>query len=321
MNTTYTMENSTSSSSSSNGDVDYESELESPTKKLVFDAEDNDSDMQTDDGAKSRNKSSKRPPFSDMIVEAIRVDNSKKGTTIPFIKTYLKDTYMVTDIIIKRQLKPAIEKGLKEEMILRSKSSKGTKVSTGMTGRFKVNMQWLKEKQKFVKKRAPKQSASENATRKTAPENAATKAAAIKKRVAKEVKVGGKPLRSLQEKTLSVKLAKNKVKQARMSLGVSSGLAAVGNHSRDAKKSTAPATKKTSTKKPSKAVKSTKSTDNKKSPKPKGRKTAKSASTMVKSPTSPKEPQKSKRVIKDTNKKESQKTATKKAPAKAKKTK
>ena len=54
--------------------------------------------MQTDDGAKSRNKSSKRPPFSDMIVEAIRVDNSKKGTTIPFIKTYLKDTYMVTDV-------------------------------------------------------------------------------------------------------------------------------------------------------------------------------------------------------------------------------
>lgn len=91
--------------------------------------------------------STSQPSFMDMVLEAIKANEEKKGASVPFIRNYIAETYRTVDPnMMKFRLRKALDKGLDNGNIIRPKNSEEAK---GMTGRFKLNK--IKEPKKEKK--------------------------------------------------------------------------------------------------------------------------------------------------------------------------
>lgn len=64
------------------------------------------------------------PKTLDMVIEAIRKLEDRKGASVVAIKNYILTTYPEKDPAhVKSSLKKAIQKGFEEELLVRPKSS------------------------------------------------------------------------------------------------------------------------------------------------------------------------------------------------------
>lgn len=137
----------------------------------------------------------KLPPYADMILEAIKdADDKSKGTSVQGIKKQMILKYpSINAAAMKRNFKSAFTKLLDLEKIERVVSKKkDATASSGMIGRFKINTDYLKGENKKQKDKLKRQKLKE--------------------------KAAAKGLVSLKEKSVSQKLAKDKLKKARKSL-------------------------------------------------------------------------------------------------------
>uniref|UniRef100_H2Z7K7 H15 domain-containing protein n=1 Tax=Ciona savignyi TaxID=51511 RepID=H2Z7K7_CIOSA len=154
-------------------------------------------------------KSKKKPAYIDMIVEAIIKIDDKPGASVKAITTSIVQMYSLNTDKIKKYVKHALEKGLTDEILIRPKKAGHAEPKGVLTGRYKVNPTYLKKNKAANKKKQVK--------KKTAP---------------KEKKEKLPSAKSLKEKPYSVQLAKDKLKQARMSLNISPSPMAVKHRKR-----------------------------------------------------------------------------------------
>nr|XP_039248158.1 histone 24-like [Styela clava] len=196
----------------------------------------------------------RRPPFLEIIVDAITAKDDKKGASAQAIKTYIREKYPdISENVLKKNFKSAILRGIENDTLFRPKGSQDNK---GAVGRFKISPEYLKAKVKSEKLKEKQRKQSEKAK--------TDKAKTARKKKAPAKTVNGKELKSLKEKSLAVQVAKERIKKARKSMGLTPN----AKPKVAPKKKARPLSKKAATSKSPKVAKSAK-------PKPKASKTTK----------------------------------------------
>ncbi|KAK1161521.1 protein B4-like [Acipenser oxyrinchus oxyrinchus] len=132
-------------------------------------------------------KVSAHPPTLEMVTEALKELATRKGTSVPAIRSYILTKYPTVDPArLKPRLRNALTKGIDNGTLARPVNS----IATGATGRFKLAVKKVIKKNKEAK-------AEENAdpnvqeapkSDKTAPKKTKPKAAKIKDADAKDEK-------------------------------------------------------------------------------------------------------------------------------------
>ncbi|KAK6474085.1 protein B4-like [Huso huso] len=151
---------------------------ESPPKKEA---------KSTENKSSAEPKVSAHPPTLEMVTEALKELDTRKGTSVPAIRSYILAKYPTVDPArLKPLLRNALTKGIDNGTLARPVNS----IATGATGRFKLAVKKVIKKNKEAK-------AEENAdpnvqeapkSDKTAPKKTKPKAAKIKDADTKEEK-------------------------------------------------------------------------------------------------------------------------------------
>ncbi|XP_033878934.3 protein B4-like isoform X2 [Acipenser ruthenus] len=151
---------------------------ESPPKKEA---------KSTENKSSAEPKVSAHPPTLEMVTEALKELDTRKGTSVPAIRSYILAKYPTVDPArLKPLLRNALTKGIDNGTLARPINS----IATGATGRFKLAVKKVIKKNKEAK-------AEENAdpnvqeapkSDKTAPKKTKPKAAKIKDADTKEEK-------------------------------------------------------------------------------------------------------------------------------------
>lgn len=149
----------------------------------------------------SSDTSEKTSPTYDVVLEAIQSVSDRKGCSVDMIKKFYMAKYPEKDWTrVKKIVKKALAKGLEEGIIIRPKAAENM---TGMTGRFKIDKEMLKQKSKPKKSEdgeaKPKAKPKKDETSKSTAKSATAKVAGTKAK-AKPGKKGEKENKNAPKK-------------------------------------------------------------------------------------------------------------------------
>ncbi|MGH0162760.1 UNVERIFIED_CONTAM: hypothetical protein FKN15_043179 [Acipenser sinensis] len=132
-------------------------------------------------------KASTHPPTLEMVTEALKALDTRKGTSVPAIRSYILAKYPTVDPArLKPLLRNALTKGIDNGTLARPVNS----IATGATGRFKLAVKKVIKKNKEAKAEENTDPNVQEAPKsdKTAPKKIKPKAAKIKDADTKEEK-------------------------------------------------------------------------------------------------------------------------------------
>ncbi|XP_041128708.1 protein B4 [Polyodon spathula] len=157
------------------------------TTSVVDESATRKEEKSTENKSSAEPKVSTHPPTLEMVTEALKELDTRKGTSVPAIRSYILAKYPTVDPArLKPLLRNALTKGIDNGTLARPVNS----IATGATGRFKLVVKKVIKKNKEAK-------AEENAdpnvqeapkTDKVAPKKTKPKAAKIKDADSKEEK-------------------------------------------------------------------------------------------------------------------------------------
>ncbi|MGH0140415.1 UNVERIFIED_CONTAM: hypothetical protein FKN15_011092 [Acipenser sinensis] len=141
----------------------------------------------TENKSSAEPKASTHPPTLEMVTEALKALDTRKGTSVPAIRSYILAKYPTVDPArLKPLLRNALTKGIDNGTLARPVNS----IATGATGRFKLAVKKVIKKNKEAKAEENTDPNVQEAPKsdKTAPKKIKPKAAKIKDADAKEEK-------------------------------------------------------------------------------------------------------------------------------------